>query len=213
MENPNLSSRIPKRSIALPPPNNDDSTRRVLSAPLNHHASAQPPSKPNRQSAALKFYVALLYVVVLMVGLFAVYTSQHSQLEIVQRQSATANVQKIAGSDESSTVDTNAYQAVFLTSGQVYFGKIQFMNKDYLKLADVYYLQNGSNNIQSTQSGTAPIPPTSLIKLGCELHAPKDQMVINKSRLDLWENLQDRGRVVQAIKNFVAKNPNGQKCS
>ena len=53
----------------------------------------------------------------------------------------------------------------------------------------------------------------SLVKLGCELHSPFDQMVINRSQVTFWENLQDSGQVAKAVKSFQDKNPSGQKCS
>jgi hypothetical protein len=116
-------------------------------------------------------------------------------------------------SGEASHVDTNKYQAVFLnggaTSGSVayttYFGHISKLNNSYFVLKDVYYLTtdqtNGSTNPQLT-------------KLGCQqLHSPYDEMIINRNQVAFWENLQDSGKVVQAIKTFQQQNPNGPNCS
>ncbi len=120
------------------------------------------------------------------------------------------------GTSESKQVDTNKYQAVFLnggaTSGAVayttYFGHITKLNSNYVVLKDVYYLT-------TSQSGTndQTVNP-QLTKLGCQqLHSPYDEMVINRSQIAFWENLQDNGKVVQAIKQFVQQNPNGPNCS
>jgi hypothetical protein len=38
-------------------------------------------------------------------------------------------------------------------------------------------------------------------------------MVINRSQVAFWENLQDSGKVVQAIKKFQQQNPNGPDCT
>ena len=116
-------------------------------------------------------------------------------------------------SGEARRVDGDKYQAVFLnggvTSGSVsystYFGKIKAINDDYLVLQQVYYLtdQQGSNNQSNPQ----------LTKLGCQqLHSPEDEMVINRSQVAFWENLEDRGKVVTAIKEFEKQNPNGPNC-
>jgi hypothetical protein len=51
------------------------------------------------------------------------------------------------------------------------------------------------------------------VKLGCELHAPFDQMVINRDQVTFWENLQDDGQVAKAVATFKKENPNGQKCA
>ena len=114
--------------------------------------------------------------------------------------------------NENKLVNADKYQAVFLnggsTSGSVtystYFGHITSLNDKYMVLQDVYYLTTASNSSSSPQ----------LIKLGCQqLHSPYDEMVINHDQIAFWENLQDSGKVVQAIKQFVKQNPNGPNCS
>jgi hypothetical protein len=116
---------------------------------------------------------------------------------------------------EAKLIDTSKYQAVFLnggvTSGSVsystYFGHVTKLNDKYLVLNNVYYLTD-----QSTGTGQASSP--QLTKLGCQqLHSPYDQMIVNRTQVAFWENLQDNGKVVQAIKQFVQQNPNGPNCS
>ena len=105
-------------------------------------------------------------------------------------------------------VNKDQYQAVFLNSGQVYFGKIKALNGQYLNLQDIYYLQTANNNNTSGSNTNV-----SLVKLGCELHGPYDQMVINNSQITFWENLKSDGQVAKAIATFQKDNPSGQKCS
>jgi hypothetical protein len=38
-------------------------------------------------------------------------------------------------------------------------------------------------------------------------------MVINRNQVAFWENLNNDGKVVQAIKTFQQQNPNGPNCS
>jgi hypothetical protein len=109
---------------------------------------------------------------------------------------------------EDKYVDTSKLQAVFLNTGQVYFGNIKTLNSSYVVLTNIYYLQT-SNSGSGSNSNTS----VSLVKLGCELHEPYDQMVINRSQVTFWENLQDNGQVAKAVKTFQQQNPNGQKCS
>lgn len=111
---------------------------------------------------------------------------------------------------ESDLVDKSKYQAVFLEGGQVYFGKVRSMNNDFVELNDIYYLKVGNQAQEETPTTSQDV---SLSKLGCELHRPQDQMVINRSQITFWENLQDEGQVVKAINAFVKENPNGQKCN
>ena len=98
------------------------------------------------------------------------------------------------------------YQAVFLTNGQVYFGKVSNVNTGYVKLTDIYYLQvqqsvqpdNKNNNNNNSQ--------VSLAKLGSELHGPEDAMYISRQQVLFWENLKNDGKVVQAINSYKQQN-------
>jgi hypothetical protein len=115
----------------------------------------------------------------------------------------------VNNSKEGDLVDSSKLQAVFLQNDQVYFGHITTLNSRYLVLHDIYYLQtsNSSNNSSTNASNV------SLVKLGCELHRPYDQMVVNRAEVEFWENLQDGGQVANAVAKFKQQNPNGQKCS
>jgi len=115
------------------------------------------------------------------------------------------------GGDEDKYVDTSKLQAVFLETGQVYFGNIKALNDKYFVLTNIFYLQTSSSS--SSSSSTASNTSVSLVKLGCELHAPYDQMVINSSQVTFWENLQSDGQVAKAVATFEKDNPNGQKCA
>ena len=117
---------------------------------------------------------------------------------------------------EDSQVNTSKYQAVFLnggsTSGSVdyttYFGHITKLTDKYVVLKDIYYLTTS----QTSSSSQAATP--QLTKLGCQqLHSPYDEMIINRNQVAFWENLQDSGKVVTAIKDYIKTNPNGPDCS
>lgn len=116
---------------------------------------------------------------------------------------------------ESKIVDKNKYQAVFLnggaTSGSVayttYFGHVTTLNDKYFVLTDVYYLTTD----QTSATGAAN---PQLTKLGCQqLHSPLDKMVINRSQVAFWENLNSDGKVVTAINQFKQQNPKGPNCT
>jgi hypothetical protein len=111
---------------------------------------------------------------------------------------------------EEGFVDNSKLQAVFLNTGQVYFGKIKTLNSKYFVVKDIYYLQTSSGSTTATASSNTSV---SLVKLGCELHEPYDQMVINATQVTFWENLQDNGQVAKAVATFQKQNPTGQKCS
>ncbi|HEU4914200.1 MAG TPA: hypothetical protein VFT16_02215 [Candidatus Saccharimonadales bacterium] len=111
---------------------------------------------------------------------------------------------------EGNIVDDERNQAVFLTNGQVYFGKIKEINSQYVNLQEIYYLNSQSdNNNEDNKQATS----FSLVKLGCELHGPTDQMIINREQVSFWENLKTDGKVAKAIDQWKTENPDGQRCS
>lgn len=115
---------------------------------------------------------------------------------------------------EKQYIDDSKYQAVFLNGGQVYFGKVLSLNNQFLRMRDIYYLQvnqqvqPSEGNQQDTGSNDV-----SLVKLGCELHGPQDEMVINREQVIFWENLKTDGQVAKAVDEYQKANPNGQQCT
>jgi hypothetical protein len=113
-----------------------------------------------------------------------------------------------SGDNESGFINTNDYQAVFLSNGQVYFGNIQNLTNSYVRMTNIYYLTQGSTSSASSSSNY------SLVKLGCQqIHDPLDEMIINRDQVTFWENLNSNGKVVTSIKQFQQQNPNGPDCS
>jgi hypothetical protein len=166
-------------------------TRPQAAAPAATSASGRRSGKDNKWGR-IGVVAAVAAIVVLLLGI---------------------TVLAAAGGDkqESKYVDNNKLQAVFLNTGQVYFGNIKSLNSKYFVLTNIYYLQT-SNNGSSNSSSNANSNVT-LVKLGCELHEPYDQMVINRDQVTFWENLQDNGQVATAVSTFKKQNPNGQKCA
>ena len=103
----------------------------------------------------------------------------------------------------ASPVKSDQYQAVFLSSGQVYFGKLDSLGGDYLRLTDVFYIQATANeadaqNPQDAESTT----DLQLIKLGSEVHGPEDEMLINNEQILFVENLKADGKVTSSIRQY-----------
>lgn len=113
--------------------------------------------------------------------------------------------------NEAKLVDKGQYQAVFLNNGQVYFGNITAINGDYVRLNNIFYLTQNSATATATTTANSDY---TLIKLGCQqIHDPYDQMVVNRSQITFWENLNKDGKVVQSIKQFKTQNPKGPDCT
>jgi len=103
-------------------------------------------------------------------------------------------------------IDGSKYQAVFFTNGQVYFGKLQSFNNEYLRLTDVYYLQTQSGETDSENPQQASVDQSNvrIIKLGDEIHGPEDEMIISKDQVLFYENLKADGKVAESIDKFNA---------
>jgi hypothetical protein len=140
----------------------------------SNHAGA--PHKSGKKGNMMKAVMALVVIVVVAVGAFVIMTQPKA----------------------TGTVDNSSYQAVFLTNGQVYFGKLHNANGDYLQLTDIFYLQTPTTTVQPSSS-TDTSSQTQLVKLGNELHGPQDSMQISSKQVLFWENLKTSGKVVQAI--------------
>jgi len=104
----------------------------------------------------------------------------------------------------------SGFQAVFLTNGQVYFGKLSDAEEKYVKMEDIYYLQvtpvlqTKTEGQPGSQAATdqQQQQQLSLVKLGNELHGPMDKMFINRDQILFIETLKDDGKVMQAIKDY-----------
>ncbi len=105
-------------------------------------------------------------------------------------------------SASASIIDTDKYQAVFLSNGQVYFGKLQALNTEYIKLTDIFYLQTKSDTKSGNPQATSTESDVQLIKLGSEVHGPDDQMVISKDQILFFENLKTDGTVSKSIVKY-----------
>jgi hypothetical protein len=105
---------------------------------------------------------------------------------------------------------SSGYQAVFLSNGQVYFGKLSGTTASYATLNDIYYLQvttpPATDASQLNQQQAQQQQQLSLVKLGQELHGPVDEMKINREQILFYEDIKEDGRVMQAIREYQ-KNP------
>lgn len=154
------------------------------------------PHTPEPEKSYKRFLLPLIaaFIVIIMVVGFVVWSSM--------------NRGAASGSAVSSAIDSSKYQAVFFTNGQVYFGKLQSFDNEYMKLTEVFYLQtNGADGESGNPQQTAGNDSNNvqLIKLGNEIHGPKDEMIISKDQLLFFENLKDDGKVATSISKYKNK--------
>jgi len=167
-------------------------------APVAQGVSSSPVAVPATSSSKMPWVIlAVIIVVLLVVG-------------VLFRDKLFGGSTKDA--TKTSVVKASAYNAVFLTNGQVYFGKMSENSDGYTTLKDIYYLQvvqqpglQGSGQTEQQQQAQSQI---SLVKLGNELHGPVDEMNISKSQILFYESMKEDSQVVQAINNYKT-NPQG----
>ena len=94
-------------------------------------------------------------------------------------------------------VNNSKWQVVFLTGDRVYFGHLNELNMDYVKLSNVYYLRVSQQLQPSTANQQQQV---NLVKLGDEIHGPENDMFIPKTQIIFWENMKEDSSVVRAIK-------------
>ena len=110
--------------------------------------------------------------------------------------------QKLASADGG--IESSKYQAVFLTDGQIYYGKLTVLNDRQYKLTNVFYILSQNENKTANADGeTAETQNNAqLIKMGNELHGPEDAMMINRDHVLFYENLKPDGKVTQTINQY-----------
>ncbi len=183
-------------------------------APNSSQTTSAPPTKPkpvDTYSSGKTAVFAVIFIVALAaLGLaaFGLVTTNKKVNKTEQAAQVESSQKRIAALEEADKyteqqVDKERYQALFLSTGQVYFGKITAVTRDTMKLEDIYYLKTGT-----VDKAGNPTPGTdvSLVKLGKELHAPDDTMFIERKNLTFWENLKSDGQVAQAIVQYKKTN-------
>ncbi|MBI4127653.1 MAG: hypothetical protein HY459_01135 [Parcubacteria group bacterium] len=146
----------------------------------------------SRQNASL-WGVIILLVLLILVGVFIVLRT-------------TGVLEPISSGNRESS---ERWQAVFLSNGQVYFGRLSGYRTKNPILQEIYYLQI-SPALQSQDpnvaQGQQQQSNLTLVKLGNELHGPLDEMRINPEHILFVEDLKEDSRVVQAIQRYQSGN-------
>jgi len=165
-----------------------------LELPDNAKDADKRPVKGNASKGAKTFVTVIVVVVILVVIGFLV--NQYTAISLFGDKGYSASLK----------YNKDVYHAVFLSNGQVYFGKITDQSDKSTLLEDIYYLQASDPLQQVPPSSTDQQPRLILVKLGNELHGPQDYMKINNNQVIFVEELKDSGKVVQAILQYKIDN-------
>jgi len=160
----------------------------VMGEPMAEQPMMAQPQAPKKSGLANKIITIVIVIVVILIGLFLV--SKYTKWNIL-------NVNK-------TDVSADGWQAVFLTNGQVYFGKIVKETDDMILLQNIYYLQVAQSPQPAPEAAAAANANNlSLVKLGNELHGPTDEMKINMSQVLFTERMKADSKVVDAIVRYL----------
>jgi hypothetical protein len=131
-------------------------------------------------SALRRIFVMLVVLIALIVLVL-----------IVRTQLFRTGIASLFAPSAAEVIDRAVYQAVFLTNGSTYFGRLEPQGDRWFVLTDVFYLSVGDET-------TTP----QLIKRGSEAQGPKEPMIIPREQILFIENLRDDGEIVALIKKF-----------
>lgn len=96
----------------------------------------------------------------------------------------------------AQSIQKDTYQAVFLTNGQVYFGQMTKINRSYMRLDNVFYLQQSDLSQAAEETNDTNF---AIFPLGSEIHAPQSQLLLNSDHILMWENLERTSPIIEAI--------------
>jgi hypothetical protein len=98
----------------------------------------------------------------------------------------------------AGAIDTDRWQAVFLSNGQVYFGHLTVASDEFYELRDAFF-------IRETPSTGEGQPRTREVRaLSSEFHQPENRMLIRKDQVLFVENLLPDSDVAEAIDRTLA---------
>ncbi len=98
-------------------------------------------------------------------------------------------------------VDSTRYQAVFLTDGTVYVGKLSAIDGAHYKLSKVYLVTSNQAAVTSDKSTQNVTPATALTRLENGLLGAENEMTIQRDKVLFYENLKTDGTAAKLIAN------------
>lgn len=132
----------------------------------------------NKMEKFIVYAVAVLAVL----GIFVIQFNQYN--EIIVLKNGISNISS-APKFNDTVIQSNTLQAVFLTNGQVYFGKLSIENSKYFKLSDAFYSKEGGAITNTENITSAP-------------HQPQSSMFIPAAQILFWENLSANSPILRS---------------
>lgn len=143
--------------------------------------SSKPARKTGSYGRAIFTFAVLIFVLVLiLVGL------------TLWQDGTVRNAMQLINYQDS-------YQAVFLTSGQAYFGKITEITNEYVKMEDAFSIK-----VQQAQTGESATGQSEikLLSIEDEFYQPQGYMLIEKNAILFIEELKDSSSIIEVMENY-----------
>lgn len=121
-------------------------------------------------------------------------------------------LQKDNKSIAGQEIDPSKYQTVFFVNGQEYFGNLEIIDSNYVKLTNVFYVRSNSETETPVEGdedgqvveGAGTASNSQLIKLGDEINGPEDAMIINRDQVLFFVNMKPNAQVSKLIDQYKA---------
>lgn len=94
------------------------------------------------------------------------------------------------------------YKAIFLDNNDIYFGKVDYKNDNYVKIKDVYSLRVSQVTKKDKDGKDVQEPYFQIIKMGSEIHGPKNEMEITREHILYIQELEKTSQVLSTIANY-----------
>ena len=107
-----------------------------------------------------------------------------------------------SGASVANSLFSSRYSAIFLDNNDVYFGKITKRDSSFITLENTFYLRV-TQVAQKDESGKEiTIPSLNLVKVGAELHKPKDKIELQITHIIFIQELDPTSEVIKVINNY-----------
>ena len=97
----------------------------------------------------------------------------------------------------SGQIKEDRFQAVVLSDGRIFFGRLRSVSEEYLELSEAYFVDQ--TEVQEGQPATQRVVPIT-----DRIEGPEDSMLLNKEYVVVVENLRPDSDVVEAIEEVQA---------
>jgi len=88
-------------------------------------------------------------------------------------------------------VYTNNWYAIYLDNGQVLYGQIEGLNRNTMKLTNIYYIQSIEVDGKTTNN---------LTRRGVnEISGPENYLFVNRDHVTYWEQVGENSQVMNII--------------